>query len=134
MSLKSKNMMFVCLFVFFLFSIRVLGFNLVKTPQRLGNWFQRYGQLKDWANKKKRNFQLCFPGFVWQYLKNSICEFRLILLDYITNVYSPFRWLVVLVLIIPTDISRVGPLWTNQFGNTHGLVQTTSTIEVARLQ
>ena len=31
-----------------------LGFNLVKTPQRLGNWFQRYKQLKDWTNNKKQ--------------------------------------------------------------------------------
>ena len=53
-----------------------LGFNWVKTPQRLGNWFQRYKQLKDWTNK--RNYRL------WLNLKNSICKFRLILLDHIS--------------------------------------------------
>ena len=30
-----------------------LGFNLVKTPQRLGSWFQWYKQLKDWTNSKQ---------------------------------------------------------------------------------
>ena len=35
---------------------------------------------------------------------------------------------------IVIGISQGGPLWVNQFGNTHGLVQTTLTIEVARLQ
>ena len=31
-----------------------LGFNLVKTPQRLGNWFQSYKQLTNWINNKKQ--------------------------------------------------------------------------------
>ena len=26
----------------------------MKTPQKLGNWFQRYKQLKDWTNNKKQ--------------------------------------------------------------------------------
>ena len=43
------------IFDFLAFSIRVcLGFNLVKTPQRLDNWFQRHKQLKDWTNNKKQ--------------------------------------------------------------------------------
>ena len=53
MSLKSKNMIFVFLAWHFL-SGYCFGFNLVKTPQRLGNWFQRYKQLKDWTNNKKQ--------------------------------------------------------------------------------
>ena len=32
----------------------LLSFNLVKTPQRLDNWFQRYKQLKDWTNNMKQ--------------------------------------------------------------------------------
>ena len=51
MSLKSKNMIFD--FRHFLLGLR-LGFNLVKTPQRLGNWFQRHKPLKDWTNNKKQ--------------------------------------------------------------------------------
>ena len=35
-----------------------LGLNLMKTSQRLGNWFQRYKQLKDWTNNKKQK-KLC---------------------------------------------------------------------------
>ena len=58
MSLKSKYMIFVFLWHFL--SGYCLGFNLVKPPQRLGNWFQRYKELKDWTNDKKRkNYRLC---------------------------------------------------------------------------
>ena len=39
-----------CFFLWYFLSGYCLGFNLVKTPQRLGNWFQRYKQLKDWTN------------------------------------------------------------------------------------
>ena len=38
-----------------------LGFNLVKTPQRLGIWFQRYKQLKDWTNSKQGRNRKIFP-------------------------------------------------------------------------
>ena len=51
----------------------------MKTPQRLGNWFQRYQQLKDWTNNKKQKKLSALFG-----CKNSICEFRLILVDHIT--------------------------------------------------
>ena len=51
MSLKSKNI----IFGFLAFAIRYcLSFNLVRTPQRLGNWFQRYKRLKDPTNNKKQ--------------------------------------------------------------------------------
>ena len=49
--------LFFCFVLFFLqllLGYNCLGFNLVKTPQRLGNWFQRYKQLKDWTNNKKQ--------------------------------------------------------------------------------
>ena len=52
MSLKSQTMIF-CFFWHFLLGY-CLGFNLVKIPQRWGNWFQRYKQLKDWTNNKKQ--------------------------------------------------------------------------------
>ena len=64
-----------------------LGFNLVKIPQRLGNWFQRYKQLKDWTNNKKQNKLLALFGCI---LKNGICEFRLILLDHIKSFNTTF--------------------------------------------
>ena len=58
MSLKSKNMTFS----FLTFVIRVfLGFDLVKTPWRMGNWFQRYKHMKDFTNsKKQRNLSPLF--------------------------------------------------------------------------
>ena len=100
----------ICFFCFVLFFPHFLlgyclGFNLVKTPQRLGNWFQRYKQLKDWTNNKKyKKF-----GFVWLYLKNSICEFRLILLDHIT--YSLFQKFPqkVAVFLLNVDIQSTCP-------------------------
>ena len=52
MNLKSKNMIFE-FFLHFLLG-HCLGFNLVKTPQRLGNCFWRYKQVKDWTNNKKQ--------------------------------------------------------------------------------
>ena len=51
MSLKSKNMIFV---LWYFILGYCLGFNLVKIPQRLDNWFQRYKQLMDWTNNKKQ--------------------------------------------------------------------------------
>ena len=54
--------------------------------------------------------------------------------------YTFFSFSYIPFVILPegafwyASIVQGGPLWANQFGNTHGLVQTTSTIEVARLQ
>ena len=62
-----------------------LDLNLVKTPQ-LGKWFQRNKQLKDWTNNKKQKKLSALFGCI---LKNSICEFHLILLDHITYVRKP---------------------------------------------
>ena len=47
MSLKSKNIICFGFFWHFLLGYCLGFYNLVKTPQRLGNWFQRYKQLKD---------------------------------------------------------------------------------------
>ena len=58
-----------------------LGFNLVKTPQRLGNWFQRYKQLKDWTNnKKQKKLSALFSCIFKKVFASSI----LLLLDHIT--------------------------------------------------
>ena len=82
-SLKSKNRIF---FKFFLIWHFLLGyclrFNLVKTPQRLGNWFQRYKQLKDWTNNKKQKKLLALFGSI------LICKFQFILLDHITYLHN----------------------------------------------
>ena len=76
MSLKVEKHDFF-FFFHFLFGY-CLGFNLVKNPHWLSNWFQRYKQLKDWTNiKKQRKLSALF-----------ICIFAssigLILLDHIT--------------------------------------------------
>ena len=81
MSLKSKNMIFGLL----AFSIRYcLGFNLEKKPTDIGQLVPEI-QAVEGLNKQQETKETI--GFVWLYLKNSICEFRLILLDHITNVY-----------------------------------------------
>ena len=54
---------------------------LQKTPLNLVNWFQRYEQLKEAKKKQETKDIFCF---VWLYLKISISDFRLILLDHIT--------------------------------------------------
>ena len=59
-----------------------LRFNLVKTPWRLGNWFPRNSTLSDWKNNKKERIDLLYMAISLNY----ICEFRLILLDCITNI------------------------------------------------
>ena len=53
MSLKPKLKIWFLVFWHCLLGY-CLGFNLVKTPQKLGNCFQRYKQLKDWTNNKKQ--------------------------------------------------------------------------------
>ena len=58
-----------CFLGHFLFGYCV-GFNLVKTPQRLGNWFQRYKQ-NYWSNYKKQKklsalFGCILTGGNWQ--------------------------------------------------------------------
>ena len=53
---------------------------LHRTQLKLGKWFTWYRQL--WrVTKTVRNKEICL---VWLYLKISICEFWLILLDHIT--------------------------------------------------
>ena len=60
--------------------IVVSSFNLMKTLQRLGNWFFRNSILSDCKTvKNKSNFRLCLAVSLI-----NICEFRLILLDCIT--------------------------------------------------
>ena len=54
---------------------------LQKNPLKLVNWFQRYEQLKDAKNNKKTKDIFCFA---WLYLKITIFDFLLILLDHIT--------------------------------------------------
>ena len=82
MSLKSKNMNFG--FFFWHFPLGYcLGFNLVKAPQRLGSWFQRYKTVEGLNKQKrnKRNYWLCLAVSYKQYLwvPNH-------LLDHVTNV------------------------------------------------
>ena len=53
-----------------------LGFNLVKTPQKLGNRFQRYKQLKDWTNNKKQKKLSALFGCILKTVfvsSNSFC-------------------------------------------------------------
>ena len=66
-----------------------LGFNSVKTPQRLGNWFQRYKQLKDWTNNKKQKKLLALFGCTLKTVFASSDSFCLI-----TSciVYHMFAW------------------------------------------
>ena len=59
---------------------------LQKTKLKLVNWFQRYEQLKDTKNKRKRK---TFSAFAWLYRKINISDFRLILLEHIT--YSHYK-------------------------------------------
>ena len=55
-----------------------LGFNLVKTPQTLGNWFQRYKQLKDWINNKKQKKLSALFGCILRTVFASSYSFCLI--------------------------------------------------------
>ena len=70
-SSMSKNMIF-----FFIFYC--LCFNLKKFPQRLGNWFQRYKQLKDWTNNKKQKKLLALFGCILKTVFASSDSFCLI--------------------------------------------------------
>ena len=56
---------------------------LQQTKLKLVNWFQRYGQLK---GCKKTTGKKDINCFVWLYVKISICEFQLTLLDHITYI------------------------------------------------
>ena len=74
--------------VFFLLTICMHHFHsyiLQKTPLKLVNWFQRYEQLKDQKTNRKQKHIFYF---VWPYLKINSSEFRLILLDHITFLYT----------------------------------------------
>ena len=62
-----------------------LGFNLVETPQRLDNWFQRYKQLKDWTNNKKQKKLSALFGCILKTVFASSDAFCLIALH-----ISPF--------------------------------------------
>ena len=55
-----------------------LGFNLVKTPQMLGTWFQRYKQMKDWTNNKKQKKLLALFGYILKTVFASSDSFCLI--------------------------------------------------------
>ena len=91
LSLKSKNM----IFWHFLLGYW-LGFNLMKSPQRLGNWFQRYKELKDWTNNnKQKKLSALFGCTLKTVLASSdsfclitshICKLTLIYLAHIEDV------------------------------------------------
>ena len=55
-----------------------LGVNFVKTSQRLGNWFQRYKQLKDWTSNKKQKKLLALFGCILKTVFVSSDSFCLI--------------------------------------------------------
>ena len=76
MSLKSKNMRSV-FFWYFLFGY-FLGFNLVKTPQGLGNWFQRNKHLKDFTNNINQSKLSALVGCILKTILASSDSFCLI--------------------------------------------------------
>ena len=98
-SVKLKNMIFVFVFVlfcfFFLHVLLVLGyclgFHLVKTPQRLGNWFQRCKQLKDWTNNRKQKKLSALFGFILKTAFASYDSFCLITLHMLSYNVSDHR-------------------------------------------
>ena len=90
MSLKSK----IWLLFFWHFLLEYcLGFNLVKTPQRLGNWFQRYKQLKDWTNNKKQKKLSALFGCILKTAFASSDSFCLIIITLIKCYTSSLSYL-----------------------------------------
>ena len=113
MSLKSKNMIFG--FWHFLVGY-CLGFNLVKTPQRLGNWFQRYKQLK--IEQTIRNKTI---GFVWGILKtvfarfNSFCwSHHIWSLKSDESITMSYVWYCPSYLTLKEILSICAPVYTHQ--------------------
>ena len=67
-----------------------LGFHQIKfgeNPTEIGQLVPKIQTVKGLNKQKETKETICF---VWLYVKNSICKFRLILLDHITNVIVPF--------------------------------------------
>ena len=74
-----------------------LGFNLVKHPQRLDNWFQRYKQLKDWTNNKKQKKLSALFGCILKTVFASYDSFCSITshIILIISMYYCTRWKVI---------------------------------------
>ena len=70
-----------------------LGFNLVKTPQRLGNWFQRYKQLKDWTNNKKQKKLSALFGCILKTVFASSDSFCLMTSHMLKAIVLPVKYI-----------------------------------------
>ena len=86
-------------FWFFGISYHFFGFNLVKTPQRLGNWFQRYKQLKDWINNTKQKTLLVLFDCILKTVFVSSDSFCLITSHTMVDLCWPLTTMQVIVIL-----------------------------------
>ena len=84
---SSKNHKFCFIFIFKFIKkhwpcLHLAKVKLIGHPQIFLNFV-----LNSWRIEQTTRNKRSYNGFVWLYLKNSICKFRLILLDHVTYIW-----------------------------------------------